>query len=146
MNQLKFHVIPIPLLPEFWEFAREYLEKALLVHPYLDIDDLRLLVEREHCDLILATRGTSIVCAVCMEIQVFPKHRVGNVVALGGKLLMNNGMNQILDYLESWCLKNHCDTLGMIGRPGWIKTVMSRHGKHLPLLQGWKSLCPVADS
>lgn len=140
---MRFEVREIPpsLADTFWPLVEPLLEKALQVHPHLDIDGLRDLVLTGMAELVVAVNEERIIGAVAMETQRYPTKMVGNIIALGTEtgVWKAHGI-AITQALEKWCKTRNLGTLHMLGRAGWSRFVV-RHGwRTQPSLVAWKEL------
>jgi hypothetical protein len=49
-------------------------------------------------------------------------------------------MDQITDFLESWCRSRGCEKITELGRPGWSRLAKRRGYQFKPYAQAWKDL------
>jgi len=119
--------IPPALLRPLWSAIEPLLAHALDLHPFLDSEGLLWLAMNGRAYVIAVLDGERIAGVVVMDIQQYPKCRIGNVLALGGKIgSMEQFSDEVESFLVEWCRSNSLDSLGMLGRPGWSKVLGAR--------------------
>lgn len=121
---MKLHTVPGHLVPDLWPAAEPLLARALKFHPFLNTDGLLVLLQDGKAALIVATEDSQVLCAAVMEVVQYPGETVGNVLALAGEQgVYRDHMCAITHYLEEWSKQHHCQKIGMVGRPGWLRFV-----------------------
>jgi hypothetical protein len=79
--------------------------------------------------------------AAVIEIEEYPNMRTGTVIALGGSVgFYERALSLMTDQLEQWCRDRDCDSISMLGRPGWSKFVSQREWNVMPTVAAWKEL------
>jgi len=133
--------IPLPLLPRLWSSLGPHLERALRRHPFLDLEGLQWLAFNGRAYIIAVLDGDRIAGVIALDIQQYPKKRIGNVLALGGEIgSLERFSDEVESFLLQWCRENSLDSLGMLGRPGWSK-YLARRGWHVqPIICAWKDV------
>jgi hypothetical protein len=134
------HDVPAALVPDLWSAVEGYLAQALKPHPFLTTEGLLQILLAGRAQLVLVV-DKQIVGAVVMEVVDYPGASVGNVLALGGERGFNKRyLASVVDHLERWCREKRCDSMMLLGRPGWSRYAVARGGETLPLLMAWKKL------
>lgn len=134
-------IVPAALLPDIWGKAEPILAAALDYHPFMSTKGLLHRLTHGSAELIVVIEGADLAGCIAMEVIAYPEHRIGNVLALGGK---NGSMARFDDeveaYLEQWCRERSLASLTMLGRPGWSKVLKARGWRAQPMCTAWKNL------
>jgi hypothetical protein len=126
--------VPISLLKPLWSAIEPHLKAALEAHPFLDVEGVLQRVLAGLAYVMIVLDGDRVTGVVVMEIQQFPKCRIGNVLALGGdKGSMAPFADEVETFLIEWCRAHSLASLGMLGWPGWSK-VLNRRGWRTQLM------------
>lgn len=138
---MKLYTVNAALIPDLWPGVEPLLKRALKFHPFMTTDGLLRLLLSGMAALIVAVEDERILCAAVMERTDYPETSVGNVIVLAGERgTYRHHMDEITDYLESWCRAHGCGTISMLGRPGWSKFVGRRGWSIHPYVSAWKAL------
>src|SRR6478609_363856 len=138
---MKIHVVPRNLVDELWPAAAPLLASALERNPFLGIEELRKVMGREGSALLIAVDKEQIIGAAAIELERFPARLIGTVIALGGvNGFYERALPEMTDRLEQWCVEQGCDSISMMGRPGWSKFVSRRGWQVMPTVAAWKEL------
>lgn len=137
---MTLYEVPMHLVAEIWPGVRDLLERAMKYHAFMNSDDVLTIIREGRASLIVAVEDERIEGAVVMEIIAFPKIKVGWVMALAGKRGLYAHMDQIMEWLESWCRQRGCSKISELGRPGWAKVAKRRGYEFTPYAQATKSL------
>lgn len=133
--------IPATLIKPLWSAMEPHVAAALEHHPFLDAEGLLWLALTGRAYLIAVLDGERVAGVVALDIQQYPKKRVGNVLALGGEVgSMERFSDEVEMFLIEWCRENSLDSLGMLGRPGWGKTLARRGWQVQPIACAWKDV------
>jgi len=126
---------------DIWPGVEPWLERAMVYHPFMDISDLLVLVLEQRVDLLAALSGGALVGAVVMEVMAYPRRRVGNILALAGRLgFYRHHLDATMIGMRAWCTERGCDTITFAGRTGWSRYIVRNGWQSLPLLTGWQAL------
>jgi hypothetical protein len=144
---MKIHIVPRELVSELWPACAPLLDAALERNPFLAVEELqRILMERAGIELLVAVDGGRIIGAAVIELEQYPTRLTGNVIALGGSAgFYERALPAMTDRLEQWCVDRGCDSISMLGRPGWTKFVSRRGWQVSPTVAAWKQLKPAQE-
>ena len=135
------YFLPSSAVPEFWDLAEPYIRRVLKYHPFIrDTTDVLSLLMDEHATLVIYTEGGQVTGAAVMEIHEYPSERVGNILALSGRPGFLKRIREAEAALQRWSRDKGCDSMSMLGRPGWAKTVGALGYSQRPALTAWKTL------
>lgn len=133
--------IPIALIKPIWKAMEPHFAEALKPHPFLDSEGLLWLALNERAYLVAVLDDERVAGVIALDIQQYPKKRVGNVLALGGETgSMERFADEVETFLVEWCHANSLDSLGMLGRPGWGKTLARRGWQVQSIVCAWKDV------
>lgn len=118
-----------------------FLAAACRAHPLASLDKVFTALLSGMADLMLCLDDGEIVGAMVLEVQEYPDgQRVCNLWLLGMKPGTFRGFMELLDEaLDTWSRENDCDTIAMLGRPGWQKRLPD-HWHTQPMVQAWRSV------
>ena len=137
---MKIYEVPIHLVAEIWPGVKDLLARAMKYHRFMDVDDVLTIIREGRATLIVAVNDERIAGVAVMEIIAFPKIKVGWVMALAGERGLYQHMDQIMEWLESWCRQRGCTKISELGRPAWARVAKSRGYEFTPYAQATKSL------
>jgi hypothetical protein len=138
---MNIYDLPVRSVQEFWPLAAPLLQRVLKYHPFMaSADDVLELLVSNRASLVLYTENGAVIGAAVMEIHTYPRRRVANILALSGKPGFLKRIAEAERALQDWSKTRGCDSMSMLGRPGWSKTVGALGYSQRPALNAWKSL------
>lgn len=142
---IRVHEVPTRMVLDFWPVTEPMLAKAARHHPFADTECmLARLLAGEAQMFVLVEDGIEAV--LLTEVIEYPNGRnVGQVWAMGGlKGIWKRGGELAEKAVEAWCRRFHCDTIAVVGRPGWRRLL--RHFDSQPLAVAWRKLDAPTDA
>lgn len=139
-NPASVYHIPRAVLGDWYEDLRGYIEEACKLHPFLDADDVFFLCQQNLLVMSMLTGPSGKPRGCCVtELVNYPKHRVVNIVLMGGERgFLEDGFAELLGEVERRAIELGATAISAIGRPGWEK-VAPQYGWHCkPLRTLWK--------
>lgn len=139
---MRVYHIPRTSVPDWFEDCRAYIEAALLLHPFLTVDEVRYLCESGPFVLtvVISDEGTVAGCFVT-EMLIFPKRRVVNIVFMGGsKGFLVQGLDEGLQTIEQEATRVGASAVCGAGRPGLSRVIRSKGYRSRATSFVWKEL------
>lgn len=110
-------------VPDLWPLVVEHAEAAMQWHPFMDANDLLVVILHGHAQLFIVTsdKGAFLGFAA-VEVILYPRCKVANVLAAGGhRGFLGVSVNNLFPELEKWAQEHDADTFAVQGRPGWLR-------------------------
>jgi len=139
------HRVPSSLVPDLWPALEAFVVGAMDHHPFMDAQDIRLILLAGGAQLFIVTDGRMVQGFAAMEVVQYPRRRVANILASGG----NEGFTSVavhkpLPQLRQWAQEQHADALAILGaRPGWLKLLQDEGGNAKKFVLWWAELGDV---
>lgn len=125
------HKIQTHLIPELWPLVEEHAVKAMRHHPFMDAADLLLTLLAGQAQLFIVTQDRELLGFAVTEVLNFPRRKVANVLAAGGRRgFLSVLPTSLLEQLEKWAIEQGADTFAVMGRPGWLKYAKQHDGAY----------------
>lgn len=139
---VEVHRVPARLLNGVWPAISDFAERACMDHPFLDGGDLFHVAMAGKAQVFIATSHEGVIGFGATEMVDYPRHRVANILAIGGKRgFLRAAYAPLYRELEKWAIEFGADTLAAIGaRPGWLKFARQERGETQTLFVAWKTI------
>jgi hypothetical protein len=134
--------VPEHLVEDLWPSISGYVALAMRHHPFLEAEDvLTLLLEWRQATLFLATDARGVLGFAVVEVVEYPRCRVANVVAAGGrKGILPVLVGPMREEINAWARERDAWVFTAMGRPGWIRIAERERGNALLLSMIWKEI------
>lgn len=124
--------VPIEWVPSLWPDLKPWVAKAMKYHPFVDADDVLVLVMNGHLTVFVAIVDDRLVGTFMVEVLRYPKRLVANIMVIGGKRgSMGRWLDDMLQTVETWARGVGCEALQGVGREGWARKAETRQ-------EGWE--------
>ena len=136
------HQIGTDTVPELWPLVIDHAVKAMAYHPFMDESDLLSTILHGHAQLFIVTQEGAFLGFAACEVLQYPRCRVANVLAAGGRRgFLSVIVNQLFPEMENWAREHGADTFAVHGRPGWLRVSKSFAGsKQLMTGIAWRPI------
>lgn len=129
------------VIHQAWRFAGPLLERAMAHHPFMDADDIRVIIERDQATLVLVLDEAKVRGALVLEVVQYPRCRVANLIAVAGEFgSLRKYSEEVESFLRTWSRDRGCDKLGALARRGWARHFAANAWQSRPYIAAWKSL------
>lgn len=132
---------------ELWPLVEEHARAAMEHHPFMDAADLLDQIMSGHAQLFIVTaktgaEGPAFIGFAAMEVLVYPRCKVANVLAAGGNRgFLSVARKDLFPALEDWSREHGADTFAVHGRPGWLRVSKTIDGSNRRLYGvAWRRL------
>lgn len=116
------HRITSGTVVELWPLVEDHATAAMEHHPFMDANDLLDQLLSGHAQLFVVTADRAFIGFAAMEVLVYPRCKVANVLAAGGnKGFLSVAVKDLSPVLEAWAREQGADTFAVHGRPGWLR-------------------------
>lgn len=142
MTPATIYRVPEHLVQDLWPSIEGYATQAMRHHPFLQAEDLlTLLIEWRQATMFMATDPRGVLGFAVVEVVEYPRCRVANVVAAGGR----RGFLPVLvgpmrEEINTWGRERGAWVFTATGRPGWIRIAERERGNALLLSMIWKEI------
>lgn len=114
--------VPRDRIDDAWPLVKDLLASGLRYsHGRINIEDLRALIDEGQVYLWVAIKGGQIICAAALEFVQYPQKRACRLISVAGGT-RNEWLHHRLS-IDQWARDNDCDTIELVGRPGWRKVL-----------------------
>jgi len=136
------HQVPVSLVEDIWPAIHKFVEAACEYNPYVEAEDLKLLILNSRVTLFIADQDSHIVGFGAMELVKYPRRTVANILAAGGEPngFLRAAITELLPVLKRWGLEQGADTVSITGRPGWLKALKAEGGKTASYAMWWQRI------
>src|SRR5688572_19641808 len=148
----RIYRVPRSFIADVWHSVEDYVARAMEYHPFMGADDVRALLDHDLLTLFIATENGVVVGFGALEVVQYPRRRVANILASGGKRgFLATAINELLPEMIAHGKDQGASFVTLSGRPGWMRAL--RHiGRSQPFVtwwadineQGWRKL-PAAN-
>ncbi len=129
---------------ELWPVLEAHIARAVHYHPFLTVEDFRLLVAADRSCVFLVTRAAAVLGFAACEVVQYPGRRVVNIMLAGGVHGFLGPLTTVLmDRIEVWAAERGATSLSMTGRPGWLRLARTFGWKHQRQVLAHKELTDV---
>lgn len=140
------HRVPSNMVNDLWPAIESFVAGAMDHHPFMDAQDIRLILLAGHAQLFIVTgEGRKVQGFAAMEVVHYPRRRVANILASGGEDGFTSvAVHDLLPILKQWASEQNADTLAILGaRPGWLKLLRDEGGDAEKFVTWWTELGSV---
>jgi hypothetical protein len=136
------HQVPAELVDDLWPAIEEHVTAACEFHPFLEAQDVLLLVHSGHATLFVSIDGGAVQGFGAMEMIEYPRRKVANVIACGGEHgFLGVAVHELLPVLKRWGHEQGADTFAILGaRPGWLRALRHEGGESASFVTWWARL------
>jgi hypothetical protein len=136
------HRVPRELVEDLWPALEPHAKAALEYHPFMDEQDLLLLVNTGHVTLFIALDKGAVQGFGAMEVIEYPRRKVANCIACGGERgFLSAAIHELLPALKRWGSEQGADTFAILGaRPGWLRALRDEGGNAAEFVTWWTRL------
>ena len=138
------HKVPPHMVQDLWGALSKYVDGVAEYHPFMETEDFLVVVLSGYGTLFISTDGKGIDGFAIMEIVEYPRRRVANCLACGGRDgFLGVAVTDLLAALKVWGREQNADTFAMNGRPGWLKALRLEKGESTQFITWWTEITDV---
>jgi hypothetical protein len=132
---------PAELVSDLWPAIELHVERAMEHHPFMEADDVLLLLQQGTLQLFVSTDDRKVAGFAVMEVIQYPRRKVANVLACGGEHgFLSVAVHELLPVLKAWAAERGADTFALSGRPGWVRALKSKGFSSVAHITMWADL------
>lgn len=130
--------VPTCLVLDLWPVVEPLLAKAARHHPFADTDCMLAALLAGKSALFVVLEDDQVSAALIAEVEEYANGRVvGQVWGMGGiPGVLKRCQPELEALLDTWCARHGCDTIAVVGRPGWRRLL--RNFDSVPLTLAWR--------
>jgi hypothetical protein len=139
------HRVPAALVTDLWAAIEKHVSAALDFHPFLEPEEVRLILLNGGAQLFIVTGdGRRVRGFAITEVVQYPSRKVANILAAGGEEgFLDTAIHELLPHLKQWAAEQGVDAIALTGRPGWFKALRNEGGHAEKLVTWWTRLGDV---
>jgi len=135
------YVVPPHLVGDLWPSIKEYADRAVAYHPFIDGEDVLTILWTGGARLFIATDAKGVLGFAAAEVVDYPRVRAINMLAAGGRrgfLPVLTG--PVLDAIDAWGREVGAVVFTAQGRVGWIKVAGQQRGSAVGQSLIWREI------
>ncbi len=133
--------VPTRFLGDIWPAVEEFISRACKYHPFMDAQDVRVLLEHEFASLFISTGDEGIVGFGVLEVVQYPRRRVANILGAGGRRgFLAVAINELLQFMIAHGKDQGATVVALSGRPGWLRALRHLSGRSQRYVTWWADI------
>ena len=138
---MAIHRVPPQCVEAVWPAVEDYAARACRHHPFMDAEDLLVVLREGRGQLVVATDARGIEGFALVEVIRFPKIATGNIVAAGGRRgFLKTLREEMLPELEQWSAEHGATAFSVTGRVGWRRFAKPHGFAIVPVVTAWRAI------
>lgn len=133
--------VPLTYLVDIWPAIEADVKRACEYHPFMDSDGILTMLEHELLSLFISTGQGGIVGFGCLEVVQYPRCRVANILAAGGRRgFLQVAVEELLPHMIDYGKSQGCTKIALSGRPGWLRALRRLEGRSERYVTWWADI------
>lgn len=135
-----YHVHP-RFLEDIWPAVESHVAAACELHPFMEAQDVRTLVEHGFAYLFIATDETGVMGFGVLEVVQYPRCRVANILGAGGRRgFLAVAIDELLPFMTAFGKTQGATVVTLSGRPGWLRALRHMSGRSQRYITWWADI------